>query len=204
MWENTSDRAYIQSLKSPQIQTKLQSFLNSDFPSNSEGIANTCLNTFQNIIQEAGKNSLAHMKQAFLISKELYERNKPSFYFKAFWKHMLDNSSKLSFYSTFKSEYKLEDYLTTIRNASQRKAVTKFRISCHKLQIEYGRYHNIPREQRLCNLCDTNEIEDEYHFAPLTLHYLVTTIKKTETPQTIYYKDNATKHSTTGEKKITS
>jgi hypothetical protein len=45
----------------------------------------------------------------------------------------LDNSSKLSFYSTFKSEYKLEDYLTTIRNASQRKAVTKFRISCHKL-----------------------------------------------------------------------
>ena len=120
-----------------------------------------------------------------------------------FWKHKLDNSSKLSFYSTFKSEYKLEDYLTTIRNASQRKAVTKFRISCHKLQIEYGRYHNIPREQRLCNLCDTNEIEDEYHFAPLTLHYLVTTIKKTETPQTIYYKDNATKHSTT-KKKITS
>ncbi|CAB4024667.1 Hypothetical predicted protein, partial [Paramuricea clavata] len=54
-----------------------------------------------------------------------------------FWKHKLDNSSKLSFYSTFKSEYKLEDYLTTIRNASQRKAVTKFRISCHKLQIEY-------------------------------------------------------------------
>jgi hypothetical protein len=63
MWENTSDRAYIQSLKSPQIQTKLQSFLNSDFPSNSEGIANTCLNTFQNIIQEAGKNSLKIKKR---------------------------------------------------------------------------------------------------------------------------------------------
>ena len=31
----------------------------------------------------------------------------------------------------------------------------------------------------------------------ITLHYLVTTTEKTETPQTIYYKDNATKHSTT-------
>ena len=100
-----------------------------------------------------------HQQSQFILSNA---KNK----YVTFWKHKLDNSSKLSFYSTFKSEYKLEDYLTTIRNASQRKAATKFRISCHKLQIKYGRYHNIPREQRLCiNLYDTNEIEDEYHFA---------------------------------------
>ena len=31
--------------------------------------------------------------------------------------------------------------------------------------IEYGRYQNMPQEERLCKLCDSNEVEDEYHFA---------------------------------------
>jgi hypothetical protein len=41
---------------------------------------------------------------------------------------------------------------------------TKFRISNHKLLIEYGRYHQIPREERICNHCDS-EIETDFHFA---------------------------------------
>ena len=38
------------------------------------------------------------------------------------------------------------------------------RISTHKLRIETGRYNKIPREERLCNLCNSNKIEDETHF----------------------------------------
>ena len=30
--------------------------------------------------------------------------------------------------------------------------------------IESGRYHQIPRENRLCPSCRSNEIEDEIHF----------------------------------------
>ena len=30
--------------------------------------------------------------------------------------------------------------------------------------IDTGRYDNIPRDERLCNLCDCNRIEDETHF----------------------------------------
>ena len=40
----------------------------------------------------------------------------------------------------------------------------KLRISSHKLRIGTGRYDNIPRDERLCNLCNCNRIEDETHF----------------------------------------
>ena len=42
--------------------------------------------------------------------------------------------------------------------------MTKFRVSCHNLAIETGRYHkpsSLPVEQRLCPTC--KEIEDEIH-----------------------------------------
>ena len=43
-----------------------------------------------------------------------------------------------------------------------RKLITKFRISNHCLLIEKGRYLKIPRENRVCQLC--NVVEDEKHF----------------------------------------
>ena len=46
--------------------------------------------------------------------------------------------------------------------------ITQFRISAHKLRIETGRFNNklkyVPPEQRLCEYCSMNKIEDEYHY----------------------------------------
>ena len=42
--------------------------------------------------------------------------------------------------------------------------MSQFRISYHKLKIEYGRYQNIPRDERLCSYCVIETVEDEYHF----------------------------------------
>ena len=84
-----------------------------------------------------------------------------------FRKHEVENSSKLSFYCTFKEDYQLENYLTRIKNTNQRKTFTRFRISNHKLMIEmieYSRYQKITQEERLCMFCQSNEVEDEYHF----------------------------------------
>jgi hypothetical protein len=39
------------------------------------------------------------------------------------------------------------------------------------LHIESGRYNKTPREQRLCEYCDTNEIEDEYHLTLSCKYY---------------------------------
>ena len=81
------------------------------------------------------------------------------------WKHQLSNSSKLTFYNKIKKEYKQEQYLTIVKNPCQRRLYTKLRISNHKLLIEYGRYHQIPREERICKHCNLNAIENEFHFA---------------------------------------
>jgi hypothetical protein len=40
----------------------------------------------------------------------------------------------------------------------------KIRISAHPLMIEQGRHLNIPRTERYCLLCKSNQIEDEKHF----------------------------------------
>ena len=46
----------------------------------------------------------------------------------------------------------------------QQKLISKFRISDHSLEIETGRYKKVPREQRICQFCDNNNIDDEVHF----------------------------------------
>ena len=57
---------------------------------------------------------------------------------------------------------KLEDYLINKSSFKSRQIIAKFRVSDHILEIETGRYKNIPRENRLCKIC--NEIDDERHF----------------------------------------
>ncbi len=73
--------------------------------------------------------------------------------------------NKLRTYRMFKSHFQLETYLLQVKVAKFRIALTKLRVSCHKLQIEMGRYHkpaSIPPDQRLCELCQNKE--DELHF----------------------------------------
>ena len=57
----------------------------------------------------------------------------------------------------------MENYLIKETNFKTRQLITKFRVSDHNLEVEIGRYKNIPREQRTCKIC-TKDIDDEYHF----------------------------------------
>ena len=49
---------------------------------------------------------------------------------------------------------------------SLRANFSRLRLSAHSLMIEKGRHFTkkIPVENRLCKLCNFNEIEDEFHF----------------------------------------
>ena len=51
-----------------------------------------------------------------------------------------------------------------IKNFELRRSICKFRVSSHHLLIELGRYQGIPRHQRLCQQCNSGEVEDEIHF----------------------------------------
>ncbi len=52
------------------------------------------------------------------------------------WDQETKTQSKLQFYRTLKSNYELEDYLQSIRDTKQRRILTKYRLSEHRLAIE--------------------------------------------------------------------
>ena len=74
----------------------------------------------------------------------------------------ITDSSKLFLYSKLKKNIKMEEYLKHENSFQKRQLITKFRLSDHNLNIEMGRYSNIPRENRLCHTCQI--LEDENHF----------------------------------------
>ena len=64
-----------------------------------------------------------------------------------YWKNnigdMADRNGKLSTYRKFKSSFRKEKYLDVIRDAKNRKAMSTFRISAHRLEIKSYRYQKI-------------------------------------------------------------
>ena len=59
------------------------------------------------------------------------------------------------------NENEMEYYLSH-PDRNVRLILTKFRLSEHKLLKEIGRYLKIPRDQKLCAIC--NVLDDEFHF----------------------------------------
>ena len=80
------------------------------------------------------------------------------------WYAEINNSRRLDSYCIYKQEFKMETYLDQIKINKYRIALSKFRLSSHNLEIETGRHGNIPRADRKCKKCNSDVIEDEYHF----------------------------------------
>jgi hypothetical protein len=79
------------------------------------------------------------------------------------WYNAVNNSNCLVTYKLFKSQLNFENYLDYLPR-KLRICLSKLRISSHKLAIETGRHNNIDRAERYCIICNSNDIEDEYHF----------------------------------------
>ena len=77
------------------------------------------------------------------------------------WSAEINISSKCINYRMFKTSLHLEDYLITL-SYHQRCTMAKFRCRNHYLPIESGCHTDIPRNLRVCELC--NDLGDEFHF----------------------------------------
>lgn len=73
-----------------------------------------------------------------------------------------NSGNKLRTYRKFKNIFMFEPYLN-INSQINRQIITKFRTSCHDLEIERGRYNGILAKDRICQLCKKS-VEDEFHF----------------------------------------
>ena len=79
------------------------------------------------------------------------------------WNSDIFNSPKALNYRIFKRSHALEKYLLTLP-IKKAKLLCKFRTCNLKLPIEIGRWNNTRREERKCNLCNTNDLGDEFHY----------------------------------------
>ena len=70
---------------------------------------------------------------------------------------------KMRTYCKFKTVFSYEPYLTSVIDFKLRKNLTRLRTSNHQLEIEKGRHSNIPANLRLCKVCNSGDVEDEYH-----------------------------------------
>jgi hypothetical protein len=84
--------------------------------------------------------------------------------FKQEWGTQVATSASCYNYNIFKTEFGIEQYLLIDLPPQHRNILCKFRTTNHKLAVELGRYTNVLRSRRFCNICDEEILGDEYHF----------------------------------------
>lgn len=89
--------------------------------------------------------------------------------FKQSWNETIQNCSKALNYRIFKNLLCFEEYFN-ILDEKDFLTLCKFRICNHKLPVELGRWYNIEREKRKCNLCKL-DIGDEFHYIINCSHF---------------------------------
>ena len=122
------------------------------------------LNSIKSLFTECGFNYIWE-SQAFLNVKWLTANTKARLLdqFKQLWSSNIQNSPKALFYRIFKHTLDYEKYLD-ILEPKFKFILAKFRTTNHKFPVELGRWNNIAIENRICHLCNCNEIGDEFHY----------------------------------------
>ncbi|KAK3092266.1 hypothetical protein FSP39_000496 [Pinctada imbricata] len=80
------------------------------------------------------------------------------------WHEDLQNISKLRTYRVIKHDFQTEPYIIMDLPKPERSVMAMLRCGILPLRIETGRYSGEPVEERICNFCDKNDVEDERHF----------------------------------------
>ena len=78
------------------------------------------------------------------------------------WNSTVHNSPKAFNHRIFKTDFKFEEYFNIL---DEQNSLLLCRTTNHKLPIEKGRWSNIPRENRYCELC-----QKESNWRRISLH----------------------------------
>ena len=130
------------------VQSKSESLISEAYwkQHNNSGVKSLWLNFVKNVLEDLGfshvwedQSTCTFNASSLLtcIKNKLKER------FLSFCNKRLnsdDGMETLRTYKMIKQKFELEPYLEDLTDRKQRKALTAFRISAHKLQIERGRH----------------------------------------------------------------
>src|ERR1700722_6742460 len=79
------------------------------------------------------------------------------------WREEMEKKRKLRLYRRIKTRLVLEDYIVEL-DRGKRRQLTMLRGGTNYLRIERGRWLGEREEDRVCNVCLCQEVEDEKHF----------------------------------------
>jgi hypothetical protein len=79
--------------------------------------------------------------------------------YKQTWYERVFNTAKCFNYRIFKCSHKFEEYLVDLPY-DLRKAFCNYRCLNHRLRIEQGRFWSVDRDDRICDICNLNNIGD--------------------------------------------
>lgn len=93
-----------------------------------------------------------------------YARSKIFEYYSSIWEIGIENVSKLRTYTSFKTEFETEKYVSLSMKRNERSLLARLRCGILPLRVETGRYIGERVEDRLCRFCTDQCIENEPHF----------------------------------------
>ena len=151
------------------------------------------VSTIHNIFNYNGLGHIWHEKcdgyNKRYIKLTLSNRLKDQY--KQDWHSQLTESSKCDTYRQFKTDFTFEKYQINL-STKFRRILAKFRTSNHKLAIESGRYSQIERHRRFCDLCTLDTVGDEYHLVLECTNSEIMKNRKLYIAR--YYRDNPSMH----------
>ena len=92
-----------------------------------------------------------------LVEKRLFENRQIE------WKGLIETKPKLRTYILFKDNIYTENYVK-IRNRRRRSLLAQVRLGILPICIETGRFRNLDVNERICEVCNIDLVEDEFHF----------------------------------------
>ena len=142
----------------------------------------------KNVLQKCGLAEIWENQLLIDIPPDLIKQRSTDQY-KQSWYSQINNSNRLTTYSSIKTDFSFEPYLHMLSNPRFRMALTKFRVSAHSLAIKIGRHTGTERNLRKCVLCNMNVVESGFHFcwcAPFTQNYEINTYRDSITTGQLY------------------
>ena len=91
-------------------------------------------------------------------------RNKLNAVHECEWLEEVTKKAKLRTYALFRTKRGVEHHITSQISKSQWSLIFGLRSGTVPLEIELDRFKEIPGERRICQSCNSDRVEDEYHF----------------------------------------
>lgn len=79
------------------------------------------------------------------------------------WEAEVKTKRKLDFFQEVKTDMEVSSFIKCNLPKRARSLISRLRNGSLMLRLEYGRYIRLPREERICEMCNEG-VEDAYHF----------------------------------------